>query len=226
MINKKIMVVALILACLLTMSAVNAAENENGNISVDEVGDGQVAETPIEDVTLGESQENVLQGNPEGVNVEFFGEKFEFETDDNATVMMIYWPENMPDNIPVTVDSNGSTNYFYHEGDDVYTIVHLKDMNFKEPGDYNLWVYCNGTDLASQTITVIETLRPIDFIELYEKTISYDDEDEFISIVHDGYNGGDGLEGNVSLFANGNLVYTEMFYGTGFMEIIQLKLNA
>ena len=71
------MVVALILACLLTMSAVNAAENENGNISVDEVGDGQVAETPIEDVTLGESQENVLQGNPEGVNVEFFGEKLD-----------------------------------------------------------------------------------------------------------------------------------------------------
>ena len=219
---KKIMLITFLLLSVITIGAASASDDVDA-LAVDVTGDEAVVEAPVdedvietpadEEVIEAEETDDALQDSlsPKDFNVTFLVSEVDMSSGDTA-VIRFYWPEGVGthyDSVNVAVEG-GSRPWFTNEGGKTFTDVTLDDLLIFEQGTYNITVdYNDAMVLAQGTLKVTKTYTANDFIELYSKTIT--DSNDYVCNVFDSYGG---LNGEVTVLANGTQVYFNNFNGS------------
>lgn len=152
---KKIMLITLLLLAVLTISAVSAADNADV-LAVDDIGDDQVVEAPVDDVELIGSDENneVLQDPAaDDFNVVIKSEA-DIKSKDAVVSFVLpnyvkekdssIYPEFYNDYVEVKVDG-GSSFRFYNTGDETSISLTIED----------LYIFLQMTTILQFPITVM-----------------------------------------------------------------------
>ena len=233
---KNMMLITFLLLAIFTIGAVSAAEDA-GALAVDDTGEEQVAETLVDDVELIGSDENneVLQDpaaddfnvvikseanikSKEAV-VSFVLPNYVKEKDSSI------YPDFYNDHVEVKVDG-GSSFRFYKTGDETSISLTIDDLYIFWGDDYNITVYYNSHDsnienlkIASGTLKVTESteLTADNFIEAYDDW-EVESDDDYLCTVFDTQTES-GLNGQVSISANGSQIYSKTFTGSGTPSI-------
>lgn len=203
---RKIMLVTLLLLAVLTIGAASAAEVADGT------GNETVIESPA-DYVIGTSEGNDdLSVNPKDFNVTFLADEVDIK-DENAKVLRFYWPDDVGSYDFVTVEvENGSAPWYQKGAGATFQDVTFAELYIFDPGDYKITVKYNyDTFIAESTLKVTKTYSPNDFIELYSKSIT--DPTDYVCNVFDSND--IGLNGQVTVLANGTSVYNNTFTGNG-----------
>ena len=232
---KKLMLVTLLLLAILTIGAVSAAEDADA-LAVDNGGDEQIIETPVDDVErIGSDDGNeVLQDPaPEDFNVVI---KSEADIKSNEAVVSFnlpnyvkeknssVYPESYNDHVEVSVEG-GSSFRFYNTGGENSINLTIEDLYIFFENDYNITVYYNSHDsnienlkIASGTLKVTESvdLNADNFIEAYDSSVEADS--DYLCTVFDTQTVS-GLNGQVIISANGTQIYSKTFTGSGTPSI-------
>ena len=232
---RKIMLVTLLLLAVITIGAVSAAEDADV-LAVDDEGDEQSIETPVDDVELLGSDENngVLQDSAaEDFNVVIKSEADikskeavvsfvlpNYVKEKNSTI----YPDFYNDHVEVSVEG-GSSFRFYNTGGETSISLTIDDLYIFFADDYNITVSYNSHDsnienlkIASGTLKVTESadLTADNFIESYDLAVESDD--DYLCTVFDTQTES-GLNGQVSISANGTQIYAKTFTGSGTPSI-------
>ena len=182
MLNKKVMLVTLLLLAIFTISAVSAADNVD-TLAVDDAGDEQVVETPVDDDLMTSEENSDVLGSP----------SFYFTSNDiesrYTTICGVYDYSDGLDGT-VTLLANG-TQAFYSEisgKDSIY--ISGDDIKGSFSGIYNMKLIYNATDGNSYfkegtvnfAVPIInKDLTPEDFkVTFPNSKIDVDDEDAVI----------------------------------------------
>lgn len=208
---KKTILIMLLLA-VLTIGAVSA-DNGGDALAANDAGDEQLTLASIdEDVVETPDTTQELSANPEDFNVTFTDKEIDVN-DENANVVRFYWPDDVKSSDMVTVEvEGGSSPWFEPNAGETFRDVTFGELYIFEPGTYNLAVKYNYDDLiATGTIKVTKSYTAKDFIEMYDKTIT--DPSDYVCNVFDSND--IGLNGEVSVLANGSSVYANKFSGNG-----------
>lgn len=232
---KKIVAITLLLLAILTVGAVSAAEDA-GALAVDDAGNGMVVETPADDVeTLGsdENDEILQDPAPEDFNVVI---KSEADIKSKEAVVSFnlpnyvkemnssVYPDFYNDHVEVSV-GGGSSFRFYNTGGETSINLTIDDLYIFFEDDYNITVYYNSHDsnienlkIASGTLKVTESvvLTADNFIESYDLAVEAGD--DYLCTVFDTQTAS-GLNGQVSISANGTQIYSKTFKGSGTQSI-------
>ena len=232
---KKIVAITLLLLAILTISAVSAAEDADA-LAVDDGGDEQIIETPVDDVEMistDESNEVLQDPAPEDFNVVIKSEANinskdavvsfnlpNYVKEKNSSV----YPDVYNDHVEVSVEG-GSSFRFYNTGGETSINLTIDDLYIFFEDDYNITVYYNSHDsnienlkIASGTLKVTESavLTADNFIESYDLAVEAGD--DYLCTVFDTQTAS-GLNGQVSISANGTQIYSKTFKGSGTQSI-------
>ncbi len=233
---KKIMLITLLLLAIFTISAASASDNVDA-LAVDDTGDDQVVEAPVDDVELIGSDENneVLQDPAaDDFNVVIKSEA-NIKSKDAVVSFVLpsyvkekdnsLYPEFYNDHVEVSVEG-GSSFRFYKTGDETSISLTIDDLYIFWGDDYNITVYYNSYDsnienlkIASGTLKVTESteLTADNFIEAYDDW-EVESDDDYLCTVFDTQTES-GLNGQVSISANGAQIYSKTFTGSGTPSI-------
>lgn len=228
---KKIVAITLLLLAILTVGAVSAAEDTDA-LAVDDVGDEQIIEAPVDDVELLGSDENneVLQDPA----AEDFNVVIKSEADIKSKEAVVsfdlpsyvkqknssVYPDFYNDHVEVEVQG-GSSFEIYNTGGESSISLTIDDLYIFFVDDYNITVYYNSHDsnienlkIASGTLKVTESaeLTADNFIEAYD--LAVESGDDYLCTVFDTKTES-GLNGQVTISANGAQIYTKTFTGSG-----------
>jgi hypothetical protein len=215
---KKVLLVTLFLLAVLTIGAVSAADDVDA-LAADDSGDEEVIETPVEDnlVEADENADALGDPNPEDFNVTISNQ---VDIDDaSATAVSWDWPSEVASSGYVKVDVEGGFAPTFDKGTATSKKVTIDDLYIFDTGVYNISVYYgDNTLLKKGTLNVIKSsFTADDFIELYstqEMGEPVSSPESYICTARDSYSG-IGLDGVVTVYANGNPIYTKTFKGNG-----------
>lgn len=148
--------------------------------------------------------------------------------DEGATIFSFDWPEDAGqwDQISIESDTCYPKNFFKADAPGASVNVTLEDFYIWWPGNYDFTVYyVNDTDgsklqIANATLKVTKIYDAYDFIELYGYEI-YDSNDH-VAVICDPTDSG--LNGTVTIYANGNKVFSKKYAaGTDEGQLILAK---
>lgn len=195
MLNKKIVLITLLLLAIFSIGAVSAADDVDA-LSVDDDIDEQVIEAPVSD-------DDVLADPvPEDFNVVITDNEIDVD-DEDATVVSFNWPSYVTANDFVRVDVEGGSGPTFNKEDDPSGKVPFNRLYIFEPGTYNLKVtYNDNLVLATGTLKVTKTYTPDDFIQINPNVDEY--ERDVVNVWDE-----EGLNGLVTVYANGAKVYSQ-----------------
>jgi hypothetical protein len=216
---KKIMLITLLLLAVLTIGVASASEDVD-SLAVDDAGDEQVVEAPVdEDVVEADESDVALELTPEDFNANITEEVIDVE-DEDAVVVTFYCPEDVNPNDQIQVRyGEGDVDYQNFWGEDftpkAVNNITWGSLYLQNEGTYNITVsYINQTEntivLATGTLKVTKTYTANDFIEVYSTTITR--LTDYVCILSDD----DGLNGNVTIYADDELVYNKYLFTTTY----------
>lgn len=196
MLNKKIVLITLLLLAIFSIGAVSAADDVDA-LATDDTIDEQVIKAPVAD------DEVLADPAPEDFNVVFTGKEIDVK-DEDATVVSFDWPSYVTTSDYVRVDvEGGSGPLFFKEGSETSRKVALSELYIWEPGTYNIAVnYNDDLEIAKGTLKVTKTYTPDDFIQINPNVDEY--ERDVVNVWDE-----EGLNGLVTVYANGAKVYSQ-----------------
>ena len=134
--------------------------------------------------------------------------------EDNKVLFSYQWPDGTDEWDSVGIDIKGDYERKFNKNSDTSKELTFGDILMFDPGNFEFTAtYYDSqgytTKLANGTFRVTKKFTANDFIEIYSKSIT--DLTDYVCNVYDSYGG---LNGDVTILANGTSVYSKKFTGT------------